>query len=153
WHKHGNLLAVRPRSCCQYSPGYRPALAVQFSEMVRAVAQRVRSGSVTVGDREIGRIGRGLMILVGIRQGDDENAVDRVADKLAVLRVFEDDAGKMNLSTADVGGEMLVVSQFTLYANLHKGRRPSFIEAASPELGLRLYERLADRLASHGYTV
>ncbi len=121
--------------------------------MVRVVAQRVRSASVRVDGSTVGSIGRGLAILVGIRQGDDKAAVERVADKVAVLRVFEDENGKMNLSTADVGGAMLVVSQFTLYADVRKGRRPSFIQAANPELGERLYEHFASRLESHGYAV
>ncbi|MBV9281835.1 MAG: D-tyrosyl-tRNA(Tyr) deacylase [Chloroflexi bacterium] len=121
--------------------------------MVRAVAQRVRAASVSVDGATVGSIGRGLAILVGIREGDDEAAAERVADKLAVLRIFDDGAGKMNLSTSDVGGAMLVVSQFTLYADLRKGRRPSFIRAAAPAVGERLYEHFAARLQSHGYTV
>lgn len=121
--------------------------------MVRVVAQRVRSATVRVGEETIGSIGTGVLILIGIRQGDDEAAVDRLADKLAVLRIFNDENGKMNLSAADVDGKMLVVSQFTLYADVRKGRRPSFIEAAEPELGERLYERFAARLRSHGYEV
>lgn len=121
--------------------------------MVRAIAQRVRSGSVSVDGEELARIEKGLVILVGIREGDDERAVERVADKVAVMRVFEDQAGKMNLSTADVGGSMLVISQFTLYGDLRKGRRPSFVDAAEPVSGKRLYEHFAQRIASHGYHV
>lgn len=121
--------------------------------MVRVVAQRVRSASVSVDGVVVGEIGRGIAALVGIRQGDDEEACRRVADKLAVLRIFEDEAGKMNLSAADVGGAMLVVSQFTLYADVQRGRRPSFVEAAGPEVGRRLYKEFADRLATHGYRV
>ncbi|HEX6509799.1 MAG TPA: D-aminoacyl-tRNA deacylase [Chloroflexota bacterium] len=121
--------------------------------MVRAVAQRVRSASVTVGDEIVGRIDRGLAILIGVEKGDTDADVDRVADKLAVLRVFEDAAGKMNLSASDVGGSMLVVSQFTLLGDVRKGRRPSFVRAAEPESGRRLYERFAERLRSHGYRV
>lgn len=121
--------------------------------MVRAVAQRVRSGSVSVEGKEVARIGPGLVILVGIAQDDDDLSVDRVADKVAVLRVFEDPDGKMNLSAAEAGGSMLVVSQFTLYADVRKGRRPSFVQTAGPELGRALYERFADRLAGHGYEV
>lgn len=101
----------------------------------------------------MGAIGPGLALLVGIRDGDDEAAVDRVADKIAVLRMFEDEAGKMNRSAADIGGSMLVVSQFTLYADVRKGRRPSFIGAANPETGRALYEHFAQRLARHGYEV
>lgn len=121
--------------------------------MVRAVAQRVRSAAVSVDDNVVGSIARGLVILVGFGEGDDEGAVERVADKLAVLRIFEDEHGKMNLSTADIGGSMLVVSQFTLYADASKGRRPSFTRAASPEVGERLYEHFMGRLRSHGYDV
>jgi len=95
--------------------------------VVKVVAQRVRSAAVSVEDNLIGSIGRGLAILVGIGEGDEEAAVERVADKLAVMRIFEDQHGKMNLSTADIGGSMLVVSQFTLYADTSRGRRPSFI--------------------------
>ena len=121
--------------------------------MVRAVAQRARSGAVTIAGREVARIGRGLVVLVGIGEGDDERAVEKVADKVAVMRVFEDEEGKMNRSAADVGGAMLVVSQFTLYGDLRKGRRPSFIGAAAPERGKALYQHFAARLASHGYEV
>lgn len=121
--------------------------------MARIVAQRVRSASVEVDQARIGAIGRGLAILVGIREGDTDEAVDRLADKLASLRIFEDSGGKMNLSAADVGGQMLVVSQFTLYADARKGRRPSFVAAAGPDEGRRLYERFMTRLAGHGYRV
>src|SRR5438270_12560870 len=99
--------------------------------MVRVVAQRVRSGSVAVGGEVIGSVGRGLVVLVGIRRGDTDLAVERVAEKLAVLRIFEDEAGKMNRSVVDIGGGALVVSQFTLLADVRKGRRPSFIDAAA----------------------
>jgi D-tyrosyl-tRNA(Tyr) deacylase len=121
--------------------------------MARVVAQRVRSASVSVAGTVVGSIEKGLAVLVGIKRGDDERSVERLADKLAVMRVFEDEAGKMNLATSDVGGAMLVVSQFTLYADVRKGRRPSFVEAAEPETGRRLYEHFAGRLASHGYQV
>jgi D-tyrosyl-tRNA(Tyr) deacylase len=121
--------------------------------MARVVIQRVRSASVTVDGRIVGAIDRGLLILLGIREGDTPEAVDRLADKVAVLRIFEDDAGKMNLAASDVGGSMLVVSQFTLYADVRKGRRPSFIGAAQPDVGRALYERFAERLATFGYRV
>lgn len=121
--------------------------------MARIVVQRVRTASVDVDENRIATIGRGLAILVGIREGDTDDAVDRLTDKIATLRIFEDEAGKMNLSAADVGGEMLVVSQFTLYADARKGRRPSFAAAAQPDEGRRLYERFAQRLAGHGYRV
>lgn len=121
--------------------------------MVRVVVQRARAGSVTVGGESIGKIGRGLVILVGIREGDTEAAVDRVADKVAGLRIWEDAGGKMNLDTLQVGGAALVISQFTLYADVKKGRRPSFTSAAGPDLGRKLYERFVQRMASQGYHV
>jgi D-tyrosyl-tRNA(Tyr) deacylase len=121
--------------------------------MVRVVAQRVRSGSVALGDQVIASIGVGLVVLVAIRRGDDERAVERVADKLAVLRIFEDEMGKMNRSAAEVGGAMLVISQFTLYADVRKGRRPSFIDAADSDEGERLYRHFGERLAAYGYRV
>lgn len=122
-------------------------------QVARIVVQRVRTASVDVGEARVATIGRGLAILIGIRDGDTDQAVDRVADKLATLRIFEDPEGKMNLSTADIDGEMLVVSQFTLYADVRKGRRPSFVSAAAPDEGRRLYERFMARLRGHGYRV
>lgn len=121
--------------------------------MARAVVQRARSGSVSIGTEEVGRIGRGLVILVGIGREDQDGDVDRLAGKIAGLRVFEDAEGKMNLATSDVGGSMLAISQFTLYGDVSKGRRPSFVEAAHPETGLRLYRRFCSQLASRGYDV
>jgi len=121
--------------------------------MVRVVAQRARAASVRVEQHVVGEIGCGLAVLVGIREGDTEHAVEKVADKLAALRIFEDSEGKMNLSARDVGGDMLVVSQFTLYADVRKGRRPSFIQAADPATGQRLYEHFMARLATQGYRV
>jgi D-aminoacyl-tRNA deacylase len=121
--------------------------------MARVVAQRVRAASVSINGEVVGAIDRGLALLVGIRAGDTERDVERLADKLAVLRIFEDADGKMNLSAKDAGGAMLVVSQFTLYADMRKGRRPSFIQAADAQLGERLYELFASSLASHGYRV
>jgi D-tyrosyl-tRNA(Tyr) deacylase len=121
--------------------------------VARVVAQRVRSASVTVDDTVVGAIERGLALLVGIEEADEGPEVDRVADKVAVMRVFEDEDGKMNLSTSDIGGSMLAVSQFTLYGDVRKGRRPSFIRAARPEKGNALYQRFVDRLRSHGYAV
>lgn len=121
--------------------------------MVRVVAQRVRTASVEVDGTVVGAIERGLALLVGIEEPDEPAAVDRVADKIAVLRVFEDPDGKMNLSTSEIGGSMLVVSQFTLYADVRKGRRPSFIRAARPEKGSLLYQRFIERLRTHDYNV
>lgn len=121
--------------------------------MVRVVAQRVRSASVTVDGEVIGAIDRGMLLLVGIAAGDDQNAVHRLADKVAVLRIFEDDQGKMNHSNHEVGGAFLAVSQFTLYGDLKKGRRPSFLAAAPPALGEALYEEFCRRLRGHDYRV
>ncbi len=121
--------------------------------MARVVVQRVRSASVDVGDERVASIGIGCAILVGIADGDTVSAVDRLADKVAVLRIFADEAGKMNRSAAEAGGDMLVISQFTLYGDVRKGRRPSFVRAARPDLGEQLYQRFIQRLASHGYRV
>ena len=100
---------------------------------MRVVAQRVSRASVTVDGEVIGEIDRGLMLLVGIKRNDTPEAARKLADKVALMRVFEDADGKTNLSAADVNGDMLAVSQFTLYADLRKGRRPSFVEAAGSE--------------------
>src|SRR5437588_5469410 len=121
--------------------------------MVRVVAQRVRTAAVSVDGETHAEIGLGLALLVGIAEGDTEPDVDRIADKIATLRIFEDADGKMNLSASDVGGEILVVSQFTLLADLRKGRRPSFIGAEEPEAGRVLVERFAARLEASGYSV
>ncbi len=109
---------------------------------MRVVLQRVREASVSVGGEEIGRIGRGFLLLVGISHEDDEKIADRMADKICRLRIFEDEQGKTNLSLADVGGEVLVVSQFTLYADCRKGNRPGFTNAGDPERACALYERM-----------
>jgi D-aminoacyl-tRNA deacylase len=117
---------------------------------VRALVQRVSEASVTVDGEEVARIGRGLLVLLGVRRGDGEAEADRIASKLLALRVFEDDAGKMNLSVADVGGEILCVSQFTLYGEARKGNRPSFVDAAPPEEAEPLYERVRSALDAQG---
>ncbi len=117
---------------------------------MRAVLQRVRSASVTVNGDRISAIGRGLLILLGATRDDDAKAAARLAEKTAALRIFEDQAGKMNLSVRDVGGEALVVSQFTLYADCNKGRRPSFMNAASPDEARELYERFCELLTGLG---
>ncbi len=105
---------------------------------------------MTVDGNEVARIGPGLLVLLGIRRGDGEAEADRVASKLLALRVFDDDAGKMNLSVGDVSGEVLCVSQFTLYGEARKGNRPSFIDAAPPEEAEPLYERVREALGAHG---
>jgi D-aminoacyl-tRNA deacylase len=117
---------------------------------VRALVQRVSQASVRVGDEEVAAIGAGLLVLLGVRRGDGEPDADRLAAKLLALRVFEDEAGKMNLSVGDVGGEVLCVSQFTLYGDVRKGNRPSFIEAAPPEDAEPLYERVRAALGAKG---
>ncbi len=106
---------------------------------MRAVVQRVSRAKVTVGDTVTGEIGRGLLILLGVTHNDDAKDADYLVDKVQNLRIFEDKSGKMNLSISDIAGEMLVVSQFTLYGDTRRGRRPSFIDAASGDDALRWY--------------
>ena len=106
---------------------------------MRACVQRVSEAHVTVDGAETGRIGRGLVVLLGIGHNDGVAEVNWLADKIVGLRVFEDAAGKMNLSLAEVGGAMLVISQFTLFGDYRRGRRPSFTDAAPPEMAERLY--------------
>lgn len=120
---------------------------------MRAVLQRVARGSVTVGGREVGAVGRGLVVLLGVAGGDDEEDAVWTSSKVRDLRIFEDPEGKMNLSVADVGGAVLLVSQFTLLADCRKGRRPSFTGAALPDEGERLYERVAELLRRDGIDV
>ena len=112
---------------------------------MKAVLQRVAHACVKVDGETIGEIGKGYLILLGVAESDDEAAADKLADKICRLRIFEDSCGKTNLSLADVEGEILVVSQFTLYADCHKGNRPSFIKAGQPEKADRLYEYFVDR--------
>ena len=107
---------------------------------MRAVVQRVSHASVRVEGEVIGEIGKGFLILLGVAETDTEAAADRMADKICKLRIFQDENGKTNLSLADVGGEILVVSQFTLYADCSNGNRPSFTEAAKPDQANELYE-------------
>lgn len=117
------------------------------------VLQRVTEASVRVDGETVGEIGAGFLALVGIGKQDDSSVVDWMAEKTAVLRVFEDEAGKMNRSIMDVGGSILVVSQFTLYGDCRKGRRPAFTDAADPADANRLYEQYAARLAEQGIGV
>ncbi|WP_436298250.1 D-aminoacyl-tRNA deacylase [Stieleria mannarensis] len=117
------------------------------------VLQRVSEASVSVAGEVVGEIGTGFLALVGIGHGDDEAVVRWVAEKTAVLRVFEDDAGKMNRSVIDVGGSVLAVSQFTLYGDCRKGRRPAFTDAAPPETAERLYELYVKELKGQGIGV
>lgn len=111
---------------------------------MRALIQRVSEASVRVDGEEVGHCGRGLLVLLGVGEGDDEAVAEKLWHKASGLRIFDDNAGKTNLSLADVGGEVLVVSQFTLYANCRRGRRPSFTDAAAPELGRALYEHFCE---------
>jgi D-aminoacyl-tRNA deacylase len=120
---------------------------------MRVVLQRVSSASVTIEGRVAGAIGRGFCLLVGFTHGDTASQVDWMAEKVAGLRLFSDAGGKMNLGLEDVGGAVLVVSQFTLYGDASKGRRPSFIDAARPELAVPLYQRFLTTLRTRGLTV
>jgi D-aminoacyl-tRNA deacylase len=117
---------------------------------MRALLQRVSKASVTVEDKVNSQIGKGLVVLLGIGQGDGEEQVTFLAEKIANLRIFEDDQGKTNLSVLDVKGEAIVVSQFTLYADSRKGRRPSFIDAALPDIAEPLVNLFVERLRGHG---
>jgi len=117
---------------------------------VRALVQRVGEASVTVDGREVARIGRGLLVLLGVRRGDGAEEADRIARKLLALRVFEDAEGRMNLSVEEAGGELLCVSQFTLYGDARKGNRPSFVDAAPPEEAEPLYERVREAIGAQG---
>jgi D-aminoacyl-tRNA deacylase len=117
---------------------------------VRALVQRVSEAAVSVEGEEVARIGSGLLVLLGVRDGDGPDEADRIAGKLERLRVFEDSEGRMNLSVRDVDGELLVVSQFTLYGDARKGNRPSFVEAAPPEVAEPLYERVREALGARG---
>lgn len=120
---------------------------------MRAVVQCVSSASVTVNGAVVGAIEEGLLVLLGVGPEDDESTAEKLWRKMAKLRVFEDEAGKTNRSLADIGGKVLVVSQFTLYANCRKGNRPSFTEAAPPALAERLYERFAALARADGFAV
>lgn len=120
---------------------------------MRAVIQRVKSARVTVERRVVSEIRRGLLIFLGVAQEDTPADVDYMANKIANLRIFEDDEGRMNLSILDVSGEALVVSQFTLYGDCRKGRRPSFIAAARPEKADPLYQAFMDEIARLGVPI
>jgi len=118
---------------------------------MRAVLTRVNSASVTIDGEVAGKIGKGFLILLGVGPNDTEKECRCLAEKALSLRIFEDENGKMNLGLDAVGGQVLVVSQFTLYGNCRKGRRPSFVEAAGPELGNAMYERFLDLCRELGY--
>ena len=120
---------------------------------VRAVIQRVKSAAVNVEGRVTGKIGRGLLVLLGVGKGDGEKDIAYMVSKLPDLRIFEDASGKFNLSLREIRGEMLMVSQFTLYGDCRKGRRPSFTDAEEPAEAKRLYEQLILKIREQGVTV
>lgn len=120
---------------------------------MRAILTRVKSASVTVDGSVIGQIGQGFLILLGVTHEDTEAQAVKLADKLMGLRIFEDENGKMNRSLEDVGGQVLVVSQFTLYGNCKKGRRPEFLAAARPEIAIPLYEKFIALCRDKGFSV
>lgn len=120
---------------------------------MRAVVQRVSRAQVTVADELIGAVNKGLLVLVGVTEGDTEKDAQYLADKVTGLRIFEDENGKMNLSVKDVGGEILSVSQFTLYGDCRKGKRPSFDKAARPEAANLLYEKFNELCRQQGVQV
>ena len=120
---------------------------------MRALLQRVKRGSVTVENQVIGSIDAGLVVLIGVKEGDDVSAAEYLASKIVNLRIFEDEAGKFNLSALDVKAELLAVSQFTLFADTKRGRRPGFSEAARPEISIPLYEKVVDLLKQSGLKV
>ena len=117
---------------------------------MRALVQRVTRASVAIDGTEVAAIGPGLLVLLGVRRGDTDAHADRIAAKLLALRIFEDAEGKMNLNVADAGGEILCVSQFTLYGDTRKGNRPGFVDAAQPEAAEPLYERVREALGAQG---
>lgn len=120
---------------------------------MRACIQRVSQARVVVENEITGQIGAGLMVLLGVAEPDTERELKWLADKIVNLRIFPDDEGKMNRSLVDTGGEMLVVSQFTLYGDCRKGRRPSFVDAAQPEKAEQMYEQFVDYVAGQGVGV
>ena len=120
---------------------------------MRAVIQRVTESSVTVDGELTGEIKTGLLVLLGVEKGDSETDLDYIFNKTVGLRIFEDDAEKMNLSVADIGGEVLVVSQFTLLGDVRRGKRPGFSAAADPPIAEQLYEQLVSRIRESGLTV
>ena len=120
---------------------------------MRALLQRVSHASVTVNEQVVGKIGQGLLVLLGVGQNDSEVQVKTLVDKIVYLRIFGDDEGKMNRSLLDIGGQVLVVSQFTLYADVRRGRRPSFTDAAPPSIAEPLVELFKAAIAAYGLKV
>lgn len=120
---------------------------------MRAVIQRVNKSSVTVDGNVVGEIGNGLLVLLGVGHGDDTKDLEYIVDKILNLRIFQDENDKMNLSVLDIKGEILVVSQFTLYGDVRKGRRPSFSQSAHPDIANRLYEEFIESVRDRGIKV
>lgn len=120
---------------------------------MRACVQRVTEARVVVGDEVVGKIGRGLLVLLGVAADDTQADVRWLGEKIAGLRIFDDAAGKMNLDVSEIGGSLLIVSQFTLFGDCRKGRRPSYTDAAGPELGEQLYEAFVADLRARGLPV
>jgi D-tyrosyl-tRNA(Tyr) deacylase len=120
---------------------------------MRAVVQRVKKGSVEIEEKEIGKIEKGLIILLGVGQNDTEKDAEYLAEKIVNLRIFEDKEGKMNLSVKDINGQILIISQFTLYGDCKKGRRPSFISAALPDKAVKLYDYFLKNIKNCGLKI
>lgn len=120
---------------------------------MRFVIQRVREASVSVDGKVIGQIGHGLLVFVGVSDSDNRQIADKMTDKMTKLRIFDDADGKTNLSASDVGGEFLIVSQFTLYADCKKGNRPSFTKAGNPNMANEMYEYIISEVKKKGFTV
>lgn len=120
---------------------------------MRGVVQRVNVARVSVDNKVIGEIGRGILLLLGVEEDDGQKDLEYIADKVPNLRIFEDENGKMNRSLLDENGEMLVVSQFTLFGDARKGRRPSFIRAAAPDIAIPMYEKFINKIKEKGITV
>lgn len=146
-------MATLPRVAIRrLGPAERPRRRASLAAM-RALVQRVSQASVTVDDETVGRIGRGLCVLVGVTHDDDDRTAAKLAAKIWGLRIFPDDEGVMNRSVAEVGGEVLVVSQFTLYGDTSRGRRPSWVAAAPPDQAEPLVDRVVAELEALGATV
>lgn len=151
--------------CLQLPVYYRSCLLIQncgqfvscpyaeYNQNMRLLIQRVKNATVTVNNSKVGQIEKGLLVFLGVSRADRDSDIEFIAEKMANLRIFEDEAGKMNLSLLDVKGELLVVSQFTLYADCKKGRRPSFTDAASPDLAGDLYKKFVQRCKEFGIKV
>lgn len=150
YHEWSGVQRPSPRFGAACSNVGRPRVTVHD---MRILLQRVSSASVTVGGRTTGSIGRGYLLLVGITHTDDEATLGWMADKLLGLRLFPDSDGKLNLDLGDVDGSLLVVSQFTLYGDTRRGRRPSFLDAAPPDIAIPVYERFIELLGARGARV